>query len=138
MKTRGNTAGNWPAKQRGNTGAAFRKPAHYRHTIDFVSIGQKLKAERKRFGYTQEQVAEIIGISVAFVGHLERAERSMSLDTLIRLCNLYQITIDYLLAENLPPQQDNTGAQIADMLKGLSPQQQASALDMMRTFTRHV
>ena len=110
----------------------------YSSHIDFKSIGQKLKAERKRIGWTQEEVAEAIEISPAYVGHLERAERSMSLDTLIHLCNFYHITIDYLLSDTLSPQGDNIETQIAALLKGKNPQQKTAILDIVKTAIRHI
>lgn len=113
-------------------------PPVYSFEIDFKTIGLKLKAERERIGYTQEQVAEIIDITPAFVGHLERGERSMSLDTLIRFCNFYNTTIDYLLSDVLPSKDDDVLTQIAAILKDKSPKQQTAILDMLKVFSRHI
>ena len=110
----------------------------YTGKIDFDAVGIKLRAERARSGQTQEQVAEAIGITPAFVGHIERGERSMSLDTLINLCNLYHVTIDYLLSDTLPPEDDNALTQIAAILKDKSSEQQAAILDILRAISRHI
>ena len=77
--------------------------ALYSFKVDYVAVGNKLRAQRKRLGYTQEQVAEAIGITPAFMGHIERGERGMALDTLLPLCNVYHITMDYLWSDTLPP-----------------------------------
>ena len=110
----------------------------YSGEINFDAIGQKLRVERERIGKTQEQVAEVIGITPAFVGHIERAERSMSLDTLIKFCKYYHVTIDYLLSDTLPTEDDNTLTQIADILKDKTYEQQAAILDVLRVVTRHI
>ena len=137
MITRGKGAGRNLAVGRGGfTGTNFARM--YSHDIDFQSIGHKLRIERGRMGYTQEQTAEVIGITPAFVGHIERGERSMSLDTLIHFCNLYHVTIDYLLSDTLPQNDDNTLTQIADILKDMLPEQQTALLDILKTLIRHI
>ncbi len=137
MKSRGGLSGAEHSNRTRGFGSGHSVPL-YAFKIDFEAIGQKLRAEREQSGYTQEQVAEKIGITPAFVGHLERAERSMSLDTLIKFCNFYQVTIDYLLAETLPPKEHSVATQIANILKDKTPEQQAAILDILRAVTRHV
>ena len=110
----------------------------YSAGIDYVAVGNKLRTERRRLGYTQEQVAEIVGITPAFMGHIERGERGMALDTLLHLCNFYHITMDYLWSDTLPPQEEQLAAQIAALLRDKTPQQQAAVLDIVRTVTRHI
>ena len=110
----------------------------YSSDIDFKAIGKKLREERENLGWTQEEVAEVLDISSAYVGHLERAERSMSLKTLIHFCNFYHITIDYLLSDTLPQKDDTALTQIADIIRDKSPEQQAAILDVLRTVTRHI
>lgn len=112
--------------------------ALYAAKIDYVAIGNKLRAERRRLGYTQEQVAEMIGITPAFMGHIERGERGMALDTLIYLCNFYHVTMDYLWSDTLPLEDRQLASQIAVLLKDKTPQQQAAILDIVRTVTRHI
>ena len=137
MKQRGKgVGGDRIIRTRGNP--AVNNVPMYSPDIDFKSIGLKLRQERENIGLTQEAVAEIIDITPAFVGHLERSERSMSLNTLIRFCNLYCITIDYLLSDTLPPQHDNISSQIASMLKTKSADQQTAILDILRAVTRHI
>ncbi|MCL2080851.1 MAG: helix-turn-helix domain-containing protein [Oscillospiraceae bacterium] len=111
---------------------------NYNDEIDFIAIGQKLKKERRNIGWTQEKVAEAIGVTTAFVGHIERGEKSMSLDTLINLCNFYRITIDYVLSDTLPTEDNNTIKVIAAMLRDKSEEQQAAIVDILRSVTRHI
>lgn len=112
--------------------------ALYSLKVDYVAIGNKLRAQRKRLGYTQEQVAEAIGITPAFMGHIERGERGMALDTLLHLCNFYHITMDYLWSDTLPPDEQQMASQIAVMLKDKTPEQQAAVMDIVRTVTIHM
>jgi len=119
-------------------GTSFGVADKYSLEIDFKAIGQKLKMERKKMGWTQEEVAELIDLAPAFVGHLERGERSMSLKTLIHFSNLYGVSIDYLLSDTLQMDRDNVSAQIAALLKDKTEKQQAAILDVLKTVERHV
>ena len=101
-------------------------------------MGQRLKGERKRLHYTQEYVAEAVGITPAFVGHIERGERSLSLDTLIRLCNFYHVTIDYILQETLPCDASAISEQIESLIHQRTQDEQMMMLDVLKAFARHM
>ena len=72
------------------------------NTIDYISIGQKIRQARIDHSYSQEQVAEMCEISTAFLGHIERGTRSMSLETLVKICSVLNLSIDYLLIDEIP------------------------------------
>lgn len=71
-------------------------------TIDYTEIGHKIHQARIDHSYTQEQLAELCDISTAFMGHIERGTRAMSLETLVAVCNALNLSIDYLLMDELP------------------------------------
>lgn len=114
------------------------KEGTYPISIDYSHVGRRLKEERTRLHYTQEQVAEVVGISPAFVGHIERGERSMSLDTLIRFCNFYEVTIDYLMTDVLSLDRKGIAEQVESLLEGKTQAQQAAILDVMKAVVRHI
>ena len=69
--------------------------------IDYISLGQKIRAERQKNNLSQDQLAELCEISTSYLGHIERGSRKMSLETLITVANVLNISLDYLLADNL-------------------------------------
>lgn len=46
---------------------------------------------------TQQNVADICGVSDATVGHWENKKRDMRVDSIIKLCHYYKISADYIL-----------------------------------------
>ena len=70
-------------------------------SIDYTEIGQKIRQSRIAHSYSQEQLAELTGISTAFLGHIERGTRAMSLETLVSICSILNISIDYLLLDEI-------------------------------------
>ena len=65
--------------------------------MDYKRLGRIVSEERKKMGLTQEELAEMIGISTAFVGHIERGTRVLSVQTLWRLCGALNLSSDFLL-----------------------------------------
>lgn len=135
MRTRGkSTGGNISARGRGGDSAR----QVYSNDIDLSHIGKRLREERKRLHRTQEEVAEAVDLTPAFIGHIERGERSLSLDTLVKLCNYYGVTIDYLLADVLPADTDAVVEQMRVLLQGQSTEKKMAILDIMNAIVRNL
>ena len=54
--------------------------------MDYKAIGAAIRKRRRAQDMTQEQLAELAGVSVSFIGHIERGTRKMSLDTFASIC----------------------------------------------------
>ena len=55
---------------------------------------KELRIERKM---SQKQVAEYLGISTRAYSHYELGDREPSVSLLIKLCELFEVTADYLI-----------------------------------------
>ena len=69
--------------------------------VDYKDFGQRIRSLRRSQKMTQEELAEQLGISASFMGHLERGSRIASIDTLVALCNVLKTSPQYLLASGL-------------------------------------
>ena len=69
--------------------------------MNYKRLGARIREERLRLNLTQAQLAEAVDISDTYMGAIERGERSLTLDTLVRLVNRLGITIDYLLSDSV-------------------------------------
>ena len=65
-----------------------------------IEIANRLQKLRKENGYSQEELADKLGISRQAVSKWERAESSPDTDNLIVLARLYNISLDELLSDN--------------------------------------
>lgn len=63
----------------------------------FETIGIILKTLRVSHGYKQRAVARAIKVTTSAYSHYECSERFPDLTTLIKISNLYQINISYLI-----------------------------------------
>lgn len=65
-----------------------------------MDIGQKLKDTRAKAGLTQEQVAEIIGVSRQTVSSWENNRSYPDIASILKLSDLYSLSLDELLKED--------------------------------------
>lgn len=62
-------------------------------------LPEKLKSLRLKYGYSQKQVANKLGVSPSIVSGYETGERTPSTDILLSLSYLYSCSTDYLLGK---------------------------------------
>lgn len=67
-------------------------------------LPQKLQTLRVKYGYSQKQVAEKLGVSPSIVSGYETGERTPSTEVLLSLSYLYNCSTDFLLGKqsNVP------------------------------------
>jgi len=62
-----------------------------------VDIGRRVQISREQAGLTQEQLAERINRSTQFISTVERGLAGASLETIISLCEVLNVSSDWLL-----------------------------------------
>lgn len=69
--------------------------------VSTIKIGANLQQIRKSNGYTQEKLAESIEVSVRYISDIEQNRAKPSYEILIRICNLFKVTLDQIFSEYL-------------------------------------
>lgn len=72
-----------------------RKPKEAREL--YKNIGSRLLLRRKEMRYTQEEMAELLGVSAGFYGMIERGEKAPSIEKLVMIYEKLGTDITYLL-----------------------------------------
>lgn len=67
----------------------------------YQGLGKRIRQQRILAQMTQEKLAEEAGISLSFLGHIERGTRKASLDTLVKICNVLKVSPQLLLQDSL-------------------------------------
>ena len=67
------------------------RPVPVSPTTDGVRLGARLRAARKAHGYTLDQLASAAGLTKGFLSRIERDETSLSVASLITLCEVMSI-----------------------------------------------
>lgn len=77
-----------------------------------MTLGERIKQVRTFLGYTQEELANLVGISRVSIGNYERNTRIPDGNTLKNISIALETTTDYLLGK-LPPSNNPTHADFA-------------------------
>lgn len=63
-------------------------------------FGSRVREIRRAKNITQQQLAQEVGVSVSFIGHIERGFRNISIDKLPLLCKALDVSPDDLLKDH--------------------------------------
>lgn len=69
--------------------------------MDYVLLGQKIRAARVSAGLSQEQLAEMVGLTSQYISHTEVASTKISLPSLIKIANALHTSVDRLLSDSI-------------------------------------
>ena len=67
--------------------------------FDYTSFSKSIKFYRKELGYSQEQLAEKIGIGYKYLGNIERGTAKPSVLTVIKILNIFHLSLEECLNE---------------------------------------
>ena len=65
--------------------------------FDLKEFGKRMKEARNHKGLTQERLAELLGVDRLHVNRLENGAKACSIDLLIDISTLLDVSTDYLL-----------------------------------------
>lgn len=74
------------------------RPLPVSPTNDGIRIGSRLRAARKALGYTLDQLAASAGLTKGFLSRVERDETSLSVASLITLCEVMSLDVGTLFS----------------------------------------
>lgn len=101
--------------------------------MDNSLLGKRIREERLRLNLTQEKLSEDIGISTAYLGQIERGERSVTLDKLVPLANKLGVTVDFLLNDYIGTVEDDINLnRLNQLLQNKTAAEKEMAVNMVK------
>ena len=88
--------------------------------IDYRAIGKRIRIYRHNTGITQELLAEKINVSPPYISRIETGSASPSLQTLIDICNVLDVTIDDLMQDSLSAPKKQVSGRLNKLLSDCS------------------
>ena len=92
--------------------------------IDYSVIGSRIKQARLAKNMTQEDLADKVDISVAFLSRVERGNSHINLKRLNQLCGLLDVSECYLLNGASSSSENYLDKEFTDLIKSVSPEKQ--------------
>lgn len=92
--------------------------------LDYTIIGERLKKARLEKNLAQEQLAEQIDVSIAFLSRVERGSSHINLKRLTQICNILGISEGLILNGASEDSSDYLNADFKEILEKASPDKQ--------------
>ena len=101
-------------------------------------IGENIRIARQNRGLSIEQLAEAADLSESFLGLVERSVSGLSIESLIDITSVLEISTDSILMDKLTPQNPPSNSDILiTLIKNSSDNEVDYMLDMYKLMKRH-
>lgn len=95
--------------------------------MDYHYMGKQIRHYRRQRGMSQSELAAALGLSAAHVGHIERASRRASLETVVAICEQLNVSLDVLIFPQSDPEKTAARPSAELLLEKLKEAQQLAA-----------
>lgn len=102
-------------------------------SLDYTSIGQRIKELRTAKGWTQAKLAEKSGIEPSNISHIERAATKLSLPTLVNIANALGATLDEIVYDSLIKSAHISVQRINDILADCTEDELKALAEVLKT-----
>ena len=84
--------------------------------IDYLDIGQRIRAERKKQKISQEQLAEMVNCGTTHISHIETGNSIPSIKIFISIINALNLSPDELLRNQINKAKHLLDGEVAELL----------------------
>jgi transcriptional regulator with XRE-family HTH domain len=108
-----------------------------------MPLGERIKSRRLELEWTQDALAQRVGISKSFLSDLENEKRGVGADTLLDIARVLGVSLDYLMKGTSDEQAARAEVEIPFALadfaeaRGLTFRQTLTLLQMQRQILAH-
>lgn len=106
--------------------------------IDYMILGRNIKYYRNQKKLTQEQLAERVNLSLGFISQVERGVTSMSLDTLVDVCNSLDCSAGDILDNVQISSERKPSEDFLALYEQLSKKDQTLFYHMLKAYIDHL
>ena len=100
--------------------------------IDYLDIGARIRAERKKQNISQEKLAEMVDVGTTHISHIETGNTIPSIKTFIAIINALNLSSDELLRNHIQKAKHIFEGEIADVLKDCTDEEARIITDIAK------
>ena len=101
-------------------------------------IGANIKKYRMMRKMRQEDLAERAELSVTYIGMVERGEKTLSMESFVRIANVLHVSADMLLADVLETGYEIKASMLTERLEKLNKRDREMIMETVETLLRHL
>ena len=102
--------------------------------VNYAALGEKIRQKRASTGLSQDAVSEKVGLSESFYGHIERGTKVLSVESLIKIADYLDLSLDFLLMDSKPIRDGDKQLQteLDNIFRDKSPSQRDCLLKILK------
>ena len=106
-------------------------------SIDYSIMGERIKNARLKKQLTQENIAEKLDVSVAFLSRVESGSSHINLKRLQQLCSILDVSEGYLLSGTSEDSKNYLDEDFKRLLEKCTPEQQKLIYNVAKTIVEN-
>lgn len=104
--------------------------------INYADIGKRIRQERCGRSFTQEKLAEKIGISVTHMSNIENANTKLSLPVLVDIANALDCDSNVLLFGSLKNNKNSAETIVSELLSDCTTEERVVIIDTVNALKK--
>ena len=104
--------------------------------LDYVKIGQRVKAVRLKQGWQQAELAYRAGLTTSHMSHIETGQTKLALPTIVKIANALTVSVDELLCDSLEQTKHIYDEKIAEELEDCDTAELQAFLEIIQSTKR--
>jgi len=100
--------------------------------MNYYEIGQRIRKFRKACNFSQEQLAEKVGISITHMSHIETGNTKLSLSVFVDIANALSVRTDELLYDATPLDKATAKQELEEILNSCSVHDMCILVDVIK------
>lgn len=101
--------------------------------MDYKLLGRKIRERRTHKHISQEKLAEMVDISVTYMGAIENARKHPSLTTLVNIANALGTTPDFFLGGNLWHDVSLSQNELGELIQDCTPYERHIIISLVKS-----
>lgn len=89
--------------------------------MEYKLLGQRIRAARLAAGVSQEQLAEMVGLTSQHISHTEVASTKISLPALVKIANALHTSVDRLLMDSMYESKSHLLKEVEEVFSDCDP-----------------
>ena len=102
--------------------------------MDYKELGKRIRKYRKAAHLTQSNLAEIVECSDGHISQIERAAGIPSLETVVRIANALQVSLDQLVVGSLEEPEKYFLREIAFRINAYPPEKRTGVCEAINMY----
>ena len=107
--------------------------------VNYKALGERIQQRRLQLGLSQSEAAEKLDLSISFFSRIERGEKVASLETIIKIVNFFEFSLDFLFQDSIKKGvSDNLQIELLQIFIDKSPKQAERLIDWLKMLSENI